>query len=64
MRSASFKQIDVTRAVKGALAAGVIVREVIAGKDGQVRIIFQDARGAPPAGANPWDEVLDDGAQE
>jgi hypothetical protein len=63
MRSATFKQIDVTRAVKGAIAAGITVREVIATKDG-VRIISHDGRGTPPAGNNPWDEVFEDGAEK
>ncbi|TPI16576.1 hypothetical protein [Mesorhizobium sp. B4-1-1] len=62
-RSASFMQSDVSRAVNGARAAGLIVAEVFANKDG-VRIITVDGakRGGPatPA-ANPWDEVLDDG---
>lgn len=63
LRNATFKQIDVTRAVKGALAAGIIVAEVIATKDG-VRIISQAGRPAPLSGANPWDEVFDDASQE
>ena len=64
MRSAGFKQIDITRAVKGALAAQIVIREVIASKDG-VRIIIQQAGGRVAAGArNDWDEVLDDGKEE
>lgn len=43
-RTNSFKQADVTRAVKGAVAAGLIIREVVATKDG-IRIIS----GAPTA---------------
>lgn len=62
-RAASFMQSDVSRAINGALAAKLVVAEVVVSKDG-VRIITVDGakRAAPgtPA-ANPWDEVLDDG---
>ena len=63
MRNATFKQIDVTRATKGALAAGIVIREVIASKDG-VRIICQDAARNSPSEPNLWDEVLNNGAEE
>jgi hypothetical protein len=34
-----FRQGDVTRAVKGAIAAGVEVREVLVDTDGKIRVI-------------------------
>jgi hypothetical protein len=34
-----FRQGDVTRAVKGAIAAGVEVREVLVDTDGRIRVI-------------------------
>jgi hypothetical protein len=41
-----FKQIDITRAIKGARAAGLEVREVIASEDG-IRVICDDGEHQP-----------------
>ncbi len=60
-RTSAVLQSDVSRAVKGALAAGLTVTEVITTRDG-VRIITSNAARGQGAGANPWDEVLSDGA--
>lgn len=46
-----------TRAVKGALAGGLKVREVIATAEG-VRVIADDGAATKPAG-NSFDKVLD-----
>lgn len=57
-RAAPFKQADVTRALKGALAAGMKVRKAIATANG-VELEFDDCtnlRGRK----NTFDEVLDD----
>ncbi|MBL0375205.1 hypothetical protein JJB09_24625 [Rhizobium sp. KVB221] len=61
----TFKQIEVTRAVKGALAAGVVIREIIANKDG-IRIISQAAGRLDNLSIreNEWDEVLGNGEEE
>ncbi len=57
-RRPSFKQIDVTRAIRGARAAGVEVDRVEVLSDG--RMIVQIARNRPDSQgfANEWDEVL------
>ncbi len=56
-RPAPFTQADITRAAKGAAAAGLNVREIIATADG-VRIICGDEKARKPS--NQWDEVLDE----
>ncbi|GAJ94360.1 hypothetical protein RRH01S_08_00980 [Rhizobium rhizogenes NBRC 13257] len=57
-RSPGIRQSDIARAIRGALQAGMEVREVIATKDG-VRII-SGASGSASL-SNSWDEVLGDG---
>jgi hypothetical protein len=54
-RVAPFTQADVTRAVKGAVAAGLTVREVIATAQG-VHVICGDDQKA--RSANTFDEAL------
>lgn len=56
-RAAPYTQADVTRAVKGAVAAGLKVREVIATAEG-IRLICAEGNADKPK-ANPWDEALD-----
>ncbi|MCT8989010.1 hypothetical protein NYR54_01700 [Chelativorans sp. SCAU2101] len=53
-RPAPFTQADVTRAIKGALAAGVQVREVIATAEG-VRIILTGNDNARKG--DDWDDI-------
>jgi hypothetical protein len=53
-----FRQGDVTRAVKGALAAGVEVREVLVDTDGKIRVIAGKAPANSAYGPNPWDAEL------
>ncbi|MCR4267097.1 hypothetical protein [Nitratireductor sp. ZSWI3] len=55
-RPAPYTQADVTRAVKGAVAAGLTVREVIATVQG-VRVICSDEKPRKPQ--NEWDEVCE-----
>jgi hypothetical protein len=62
-RNLAFKQADVTRAIKAAHAAGLTIAELIATRDG-VRIITPEGSKSRGTAANPWDEVLGDGAQE
>jgi hypothetical protein len=57
-----FRQGDVTRAVKGAIAAGVEVREVLVDTDGRIRVIAGHGPVIAPDGtgaaeANEWDAV-------
>lgn len=55
---AGIRQADVARAVRGALQAGMDVREVIASKD-CIRILCGSSASA--SSTNSWDEVLNDG---
>ncbi|TDX77747.1 hypothetical protein EDE05_11456 [Neorhizobium sp. R1-B] len=57
-RSLNIRQSDVARAIRGAIQAGMEVREVIATKDG-IRIL--SASSGPASSSNSWDEVLKDG---
>lgn len=56
-RLTALNQADITRAVKGALAAGLTIARVIARPDG-VEIITSDSHEKTEDGANPWDKVL------
>jgi hypothetical protein len=49
-RLTAFKQADVTRAVKGALAAGLTIARVIARPDGVEIIAAGSAQEPPPVG--------------
>lgn len=53
---ARFKQIDIQRAVRGAIEAGMRVGQVIIEPGGNIVIMAEGA--APPARSNPWDSVL------
>lgn len=53
----AFKQADITRAVKGALAAGLTIARVIARPDG-VEIITAADPEQEGDQANPWGKVL------
>ena len=53
---ARFTQADVTRAVKGAIAAGMEVTRVIIAPDGTIQICTEPA--LPIAPPNPWDDEL------
>ncbi|HKD25937.1 MAG TPA: hypothetical protein VKC66_08445 [Xanthobacteraceae bacterium] len=57
-----FRQGDITRAVKGAIAAGVEVREILVDTDGKIRVIARKpddpARGHLEE-ANEWDSVYE-----
>lgn len=53
---ATVKQIDVTRAVKGAVAAGLAVARIeIDQRAGRIVIYSNGTEGSAP---NPWDEVI------
>lgn len=56
-RPVAVKQIDVTRAVKGAVAAGLIVGRVeVDQRTGKI-VIFSDG-GQGANNGNEWDEIL------
>lgn len=46
-----FKKIEVTRAIRAVIAAGVDVREVVVDADGAIRIMT--GKGEAPATGNP-----------
>jgi len=53
----TFKQRDLTRAIKGARAAGIDVARVVIDKQG--RISIEIARGGSEvATENPWDQAV------
>jgi hypothetical protein len=54
-----FKQADVTKAVKGAIAAGVQVAGVEVDACGRIRVIVGNPAGAPNGHANEWDSVYE-----
>jgi hypothetical protein len=53
----SFRQQDVTQAVKAVAAAGVGIARVEIDKSGKITIIAEP-HGAPPPRDNEWDTVL------
>lgn len=57
-RRASFRQIDVKRALDGARKAGLAVAACTIGLNGQIRLVFRDASGATARSDNEWDDVL------
>lgn len=52
---AAFRQADMTRAIKGARAAGEQVFAAEVAKDGTIRIIVAAEAAAAPE-TNPWDD--------
>jgi len=53
---ARVKQSDVTRAVAGAVKAGMRIGRVEIDANGKIVILSETV--APPVAANPWDAVL------
>ncbi|MGR6327704.1 hypothetical protein ACU5AX_01425 [Sphingomonas sp. XXL09] len=53
---ARFRQEDVTRALKGAVAAGMRVGRIEIEPNGRIVILSETA--APTADRNSWDDVL------
>lgn len=56
-RPTPFKQIDVTRAAKGVVAAGLEVERVEVDREGTI-IVFPRGSSANKGGVNPCDELL------
>jgi hypothetical protein len=53
---ATFRQQDVTRAIRAAIAAGVDIARIEVAKDGRI-IIVTAAHTEPKAEANEWDRA-------
>jgi hypothetical protein len=51
-----FRQQDVTRAIRAAIAAGVDIARIEVAKDGRI-VIVTAADSGPKAEANEWDRV-------
>ena len=58
-RPPTFRQRDLTAAVKGAIAAGCAVARVEVDKDGKIVVIVLGKEQSPekPDGANEWDNL-------
>lgn len=56
----SFKQRDMTRAVRAVVAAGVEVARVEVDKDGRIVVVAKqaDSNSQSDASPNPWDEAV------
>ncbi|KQM72175.1 hypothetical protein [Sphingomonas sp. Leaf20] len=54
--AARFKEADVTRAVRGAAKAGMMVGRIEIDPNGKIVILSQSV--APPTDPNPWDIVI------
>lgn len=55
-RASAFRQADLTRAIRGALAAGQKVASAKIDKDGSIVVLFGE--GAPSQRQNPLDRLL------
>ena len=51
--ASTFRQSDLTRAVKAARAVGLDVAETVIGADGSIRLIYRDTAGTMPS--DPFD---------
>ena len=56
----TFRQRDVTAAMKAVTDAGYEVARVEIGPDGKIIIVPTRVAAAGPVGKNPWDEILDE----
>lgn len=57
--NSNFKQIDLTRAIRGSEKGGMRVGRVEIGRDGRIIVTAQEV--ALQTEANDWDEVFDNG---
>lgn len=58
-RAATFRQVDVTRAAKGAVAAGLNVAKIEVEPGGKI-VILTSTLCVDSVGKNEWDEVLNE----
>jgi hypothetical protein len=65
-RPCTFRQSDLTRAIKAARAAGVEIERVEIERDGRMIVVMNKGDVPQPNGGdtNPWDEVLSDVADK
>ena len=54
--AARFKEADITRAMKGAIKAGMRIGRVEIDPNGKIVILSESV--APPVDPNPWDNIL------
>jgi hypothetical protein len=53
-----FRQTDVARAIKGAVAAGLTVQRVEVDKAGKIVVVVgETGKTEPDTGANEWDRI-------
>jgi hypothetical protein len=53
-----FRQTDVARAIKGAVAAGLTVQRVEVDKDGKIVVVIgEPGKAEVVTGANEWDRI-------
>jgi hypothetical protein len=60
-RPSTFRQRDLTRAIKAALAAGMVVERAWVDVDGRIMLGFANGHGQPleeVEEGNPWDKAL------
>ena len=54
----TFRQRDLTRAIKAALAAGLKVERAYVEVDGRIMLGFANGKTEPEQVGNPWDKAL------
>lgn len=56
-RAATVRQVEITRAVKGCKAGGMVPGKVVVAPDGTVTVYPAGMANDSEVGPNPWDEV-------
>ena len=55
----TFRQGDLTRAIKGAVQAGQVLTRAEIDRNGKISLTFGGDQPPPPSSAKDWDEALD-----